>query len=323
MITKVVSKNFRGFDININLERLNLLIGPNGSGKSAISGAIILTQLGFIPGHSKANADIFNAYAPGDDINIIGTGFHLDSGESFDRMFVKTESGQVSQKFLLSLLECAKKDFDAGMAKAPKVFDLHNFKQLSDQKKLDLIFKLYPPVGDPKKIANEIGMKEKEKNKVLDGIRKHKMLIANLTESKSKMNLPPGTLASIKTQIEELESQKESAQDQLATAKSEAKVQKALEESRAKGMQQKTIEDVKSTGVVANMPKIGGVEKDGFVPDRALSDHVVKAYTDTIADSLNKIIATMEKVGCEACAAMLVCKQELKKHKKMNDEVRF
>lgn len=153
MISKIFATDFKGRSFEQPLDRLAIILGPNGSGKSARSQALQLAVMGFIPGGAKTNPEILDAFGSADRLVV---GFEA-GGYRFERGFGRSGSGTVNQGFRVNGSRASKEFFAQalGQVGAPKVIDISAFLALSDQKKLDAIFDLFPPEGDPLKVQLE------------------------------------------------------------------------------------------------------------------------------------------------------------------------
>ncbi|MBA3030996.1 MAG: AAA family ATPase [Desulfobacteraceae bacterium] len=307
-ITSIMVKNFKGATFEQPLGKLNLFIGPNGAGKSARSGAILLTRLGFVPGSSKANPEIYSAYA-GNAKDQMSVGFTAN-GLSFERIFIKKRGGAVSQKFTIGgSHNQTKEDFASYLkTKAPSIFDLENFFSLSDQKKIDLIFAMFPPSGDPVKLTNEIEDKSEEVKRKQKTSTELEGIVSRLTKSRTELKLPAGNLASVKEEISKIE-------EALANARAElTKVVKDRIESEAKlkaeAAIQPAIDSLEATRQQAESSLKAKTDRAGLIP-----------MASTAISSITRILETLKGAGCDTCAAVMTAKAEFKKHK--SQEMRF
>ena len=147
MITKVTAKGFKGCDFAQELSGRTIFFGPNGAGKSARSQALQLAVNGGIIGVGKTNDDILSAFGEGDKLVV---GVEIDGKYLFERGFVRGASGSVSQGYKAGGVKVSKDYFmkALGESGAPVVLNVADFMGLSDQKKIEALFQLYPPAGD-------------------------------------------------------------------------------------------------------------------------------------------------------------------------------
>ncbi len=115
--------------------------------------------------------------------------------------------------------------------------------QLSDQKKIDLLFNLFPPDTDMKDIESKIDKAKQTVNELQAKERTLTSVIQRLTASKTEIQLPAGSLPEIRAQIEKLTIQVKAAQDNLkhieideakaeATRKAELNKQAEIDEAK-------------------------------------------------------------------------------------------
>jgi energy-coupling factor transporter ATP-binding protein EcfA2 len=191
MITKCIGRDFKGLSFEQPLGRLNLFIGPNGSGKSARTQALILAVMGYIPGGAKKNAEILGAYGTEDTMVV---GFEADV--LFERGFVRS-GGAVSPGYQSAGGRVKEGEFQKSMALHgnPRIVDVSAFMELSDQKKIDAVFSLYPPAGDITKIQGEIDSAKEKINGLVQKAKTSEAAAARLVAAKPP--LPAGTLADV------------------------------------------------------------------------------------------------------------------------------
>jgi len=223
MYEKVTAKNFKGLDFDQSLGEKNLIIGPNGSGKSARTQALLLLRLGYVPGEKpkRKNADIMESFAvASEDAMIVGVTY---KGETYERRFFQTKSGTVTQKYRIGggSWNLSKTEFEVGISKLPIVLDLSTFTGLSDQKKIDHLFHLYPPkvgVGD---LDRKIEEKEEERKAKANELAAANRLIADLEKSIAEIELPAGSLAEVQDKIATQQKAWKYCNQQLEQAKAE------------------------------------------------------------------------------------------------------
>ena len=333
MITKVVARAFKGLTFEQKLGRFTILLGSIGSGKSARSQALTLALMGYIPGGAKQNAEILSAYGTGDTMVV---GFETDKapGVLLERGFVKSQKG-VSQGYKIGGEPAKEVAFITALAKigSPTMIDISEFMDLSDQKKIDTIFSLYPPAGDVRKIAVDIAS-AKETISVLSKKKEGSELAAKRLLS-SKPTLPPGTLAETVGEIELLEGQLKEARESLAKIKEQEATDKARldEQARAKAEADKkeadrlAAEKLKEDNerkakestvapVITPVPQSPGPVKYAYPPEK-ISGAPGVSVADVLG-SLQAVMDTLKAAGCDACAAKLVLMRELKKYKGVN-----
>jgi len=237
MITKVTGKDFKGLTFEQPLGRLNLFIGPNGSGKSARTQALILAVMGYIPGGAKKNAEILDSY--GQNMMVVGfeaseiTGGHI----LLERGFVRSGSS-VSQGYKVSGAKVKEGDFMKALALHgdPKIVDISAFMELSDQKKIDAVFSLYPPAGDVKKIQGEIDSAREKINTLMARSRTSEAAAARLVAAKPP--LPAGSLADVTGKIAETAESLRLARQDLVDAQVAEGARQAKEKAEKKAAEE-------------------------------------------------------------------------------------
>jgi hypothetical protein len=321
MITKIQAKGIKGLEIEQPLDRLNLVLGDNGTGKTARTDALTLAVLGYVPGIAKRNAEILDTYGDGKRLFV---GFTTDDKTSFTRRFARLENGSVSQDYMIDRRKATKEQYAVALAKAGiKILDLKSFLDLSDQKKIDLLCSLFPPSGDLAELEEKIQNLKDRINTQQADIRNLDATRARLASSKAEMQLPPGTLAEIAGQIAEIEGQLTGARRYLEEARiEEAKAEaeaKAKREAEAKAAAEREriraevrAEAERSAQVAASTPdELVGFQKQ-VEPAKAAPPSHVRRPLDALS-SIRLILSTMQRAGCDACAAALVGKRELRK----------
>ena len=234
MISKVEGRNFKGLTFSQPLGRLNLFVGPNGSGKSARTQALILGIMGYIPGGAKKNAEILEAYGS-DNTMVVG----FEAGALLERGFVRAESGSVAQGYKVAGAKVKETDFIKALALHgdPKIVDISAFMDLSDQKKIDAIFALYPPAGDVGKIQANIDSTKTKINELEGRARSAENAAAALLQNKPQ--LPPGTLAETTGKIEETTQALADARAKLSLAEQAESARIATEKAEKKAATEK------------------------------------------------------------------------------------
>lgn len=232
MITQVSSRGFKGLEFDQDLDRLNMLCGPNGSGKTARSMALILAVMGTVPGIAKTNPEIFSTFAPfdADKFNV-----SVKIGKRpFLRRFVKTKSGSITQDYMVDRKKAKKDDFLSGMAEAgkPSIIDLGAFLGLSNAKKIEWLFSLYPP-GEGLEDLEEKTQEAREKvNAARKTLSEKEALIRSLTESRSEIELPAGTLAEVDAELKQTRADYEKVQGEIREIENQERERAAAEKAK-------------------------------------------------------------------------------------------
>ena len=297
MISSVAAKGFKGLpDFETKLERLTLLIGPNGTGKTARSHALALAVMGYVPGMAKTNHQILAMFGNGEKVVVEVR----RDGKRLSRGWFRQPSGQVTEKFQIDLKRASKEQYAAALG-GLKMFDLGAFQKLSDQAKIDFVFNVFPPGEDFLKLDDAIELKKAERNKLQKDIETLNATCARIHQQRATIDLPSGTLAEIQAQIAEAETQLRMSRElaerhRLDLAKIEAKKE---EQTHGRAL----FEEIDKTPVVA---------PDTWRPVPEVHNAPAPAASDAAA-SIRLILETMSRTGCSTCAAVLVCRRELKK----------
>lgn len=314
MLTRILATGFKGLDFDQPLGERNLIVGPNGSGKSARSQCALLALLGHVPGVGRRNQDILEAF--GTDGKLCA-GVEV-GGKTLERRFSSNATGAVKQEYRINGRKADKDSFARALMETdPRILDLPVFLALSDQKKIDEIFKLFPPSGDVEKLETDIEDLADDINAKNRKVTEAEASISRLRRERSGLELPAGTQADIQGEIAKTEEQLSEARAGLESTKIEAAKEAAAAEATEKERvraeaEAKTMpppppaapEQHDTRGVPPSIPPYG---VQNIIPDEPL------APLHDAEDSIRAIMAAMENAGCGACAAMLVAKREIKK----------
>ena len=392
MITKVGAENFKGLTFETELERHTIFIGENGAGKSARTQALQLAINGYIPGtekNIKKNDEILTQYCTGDDMQV----WCNNNGTLFGRRFVRNNKGSVRQEYLVNGRKVKADEFMKTMGESgfPIIVDLNElFISASDSKKIDVMFRLYPPEGNLDTLDRSIDAKKAKINSLESEMVDDANVAQRLSVSRAEITLPSGTLAETKAAIEQSnkdldtaqedlkklqikEAEKAAAEAEKARAEAEARVQKQLKEQEEREARdakaelvpelevspEKFMEQLDKAPVKAAIEGGQGIEQepddipefemtitpesvgigkfppptqegaliydelsDNYVPvNKPLPGPIVympdQKELEAIAaiESLQTILETMERSGCEICSARLIVIREMKKYR--------
>lgn len=286
MITKVVGRDFKGLSFEQSLGRLNLLVGPNGSGKSARTQALILAVMGYVPGGAKKNAEILGAYGTEDTMVV---GFETDV--LFERAFVLSK-GAVSQGYKIAGGRVKEGEFYKSLALHgnPRIVDISAFMELSDQKKIDAVFSLYPPAGDVNKIQGEIdGLKEKI-NTLSAKAKTSEAAAARLVAAKPP--LPAGTLADVTGKISETETALVKARQELSDAKAAEAARLAKEQA-----EKKAAEDAEKLKAKNEKDRLAKEAKDKIIAEQKLTEGLARQAEALAPRITDEQVAASQAIG--------------------------
>jgi len=328
MISKISAKGLKGLEFEQPLLRLNLFRGPNGIGKSARTDAVLLAVLGYLPGGAKRPGDILNALGSGDKMFV---GIETDDHTHFLRRYAKDEKGTVNQSLMVNRRKASGPEYAKAMA-GVRVIDLRIFLELSDQKQIDTIFSLFPPAGDVRLIKDQIGALRAKKNGLQAKIETLDGVVARLKSGRAEIQLPAGTLSEITGKIEDTEKQLTEARQSLRNVEI-AQVRAEEQEKAEAAAILKTEQEREAQGHKYVKPKpeeipegspLEGPFKD-ITPRELIQDiaemssvgrRATARLSDECSESIQAILASMQRSGCDSCAAALVAKRELRKYQK-------
>ncbi|MEA4857767.1 AAA family ATPase [Solidesulfovibrio sp.] len=313
MIAQVTAHNFKGATFQAPLGGKVLVVGPNGAGKSSRSQALQLAVLGYVPGAGKQNAAILEAFHDGKGKDL-RAGVVLESGKKLERRFTRSErTGAVSQEMYAGGIKCSAPEFARALADVTAV-DLSVFLALSDAKKIDELFRLFPPEGNVRDIAAKIEAQAKRIVALEREERDATALVANVTAKKASIQLPAGTMADKQAEIDKAEADLKQARADLEAERIAAARIEAQAEAEARQAEQPAPAE---TAPLAH----GGAPlhcASGFAGAPLLSESAAPATSDVTA-ILERILTTMDRAGCDVCAAKMIIKQELAKARKALD----
>ncbi len=327
MITAVTAHNFKGATFTAPLGGKVLVVGPNGAGKSSRSQALQLAVLGYVPGAGKRNADILEAFRDGKGKDL-RAGVVLESGKKLERRFSRFErTGAVSQEMYAGGIKCSAPEFARALADVA-VVDLSVFLGLSDAKKIDELFRLFPPEGDVRDIAAKIEAQAKRIAALEREERDATALVANVTAKKTSIQLPAGTMADKQNEIDKAEADLRQARADLEAERIEAARIEAQTEAEARQAEQlapaETAMPVQGGAMDALGHIFGSAAQILFPSATPIMDTppcaaFASPATPDLAAILERILSTMDRAGCDVCAAKMVIKSELTKARKALD----
>lgn len=326
MLKSIGAKCLKGLEFDRDLGEKTIIMGLNGSGKTAILTAISLLSLGYQPGASKKLIDILNNITIEDKLQIYGQfeNIHLY------RRYLKTKAG-AKQDYMVNRRKAKRDDFVTALSKTPKVIDLYEFNDMSDDKKFDYLINLYGDTKELNLLYLELSELKEKRNLKTKKLTAQNATVENLVKAQADLEIPAGTLAEIRQEIEKIEAEYQLTVKNLATAKAQQELKKA-EAARAEAREAARAEKEKTK--VEPQPETNkhtvaeyattSADRDPQVNDveyvNEFGDPVNPPKTQThintaaAATSIQKILDTMAK-GCNlTCAAKIVARIELKKY---------
>jgi len=309
VIAAVTAHNFKGATFQAPLGGLTLVVGPNGAGKSARSQALQLAVLGYVPGAGKRNGDILDAFLSegGKDLR---AGIVLESGTKLERRYVRSRTGAVSMEMHAGGIKCSSDDFARALADVALV-DLSVFLGLSDARKIDELFRLFPPEGNVRDIAAKIEAQAKRGNDLERQEREAMTAVATVLSRRSNLQLPAGTMADKMAEIEQAEADLKQARADLEAERIAAAKIEAQTEAEARQVEKPAPNET-------IMPPRGDAPLHCALanPGVSLRQDPPAQATPDVAAILERIQSAMDRAGCDVCAARMVIKQELAKARK-------
>jgi len=324
LITHIKTKNFKGSSLDEDIGQKTIFLGENESGKSTRGAAIALTILGFIPFSSKPTktaSTILDDFGNGKEL----TTAVICDGVEFERRFRRSEKGTVSQLLRVDKKKYSKGDFEVELYKAgaPNIIDINDFVNSSEQKKIDTLFSLYPLSTDLKKLDSDIEKSKKNISNLEASNRTATGVIQRLNADKAEIELPAGSLAETKTEIEKLTQKVNEARENLKQAEIKDAQETAKEEQKKdsqaefnKIMADNTVSSPKDTKKAENIPVSEKSNIDNHQISQGDYDFTNQKLTSfNPAKSIQRILDALTDSGCQICAAAMVAKVELKKYK--------
>lgn len=298
MITRVFAKGFKGLEFDQPLSPYTVITGRVGSGKSARALALTLLVTGGLPGISRTNGDVFRAVCGGDELTV---GIETISGKVLERSFRRGKKGAIGGSFRVDGEGTPKHLFEVALEKEGiAVADVASFLALSDAKKIDELFRLFPPAGNVLGLNTAIS-KAKERIAQLEAeIRAKEESCKNLALGIADMKLPAGNLPEIQTEIARLEREYHEARDELVR-------EKTRQEQRAKAPAQETLLGAPKDEAPARAPLNTEQPRQAPAPVS-----LPAANNQAGISALQKVMAALEGAGCGACAARLILRRELR-----------
>jgi len=318
VISAVHAHNFKGATFTAPLGARAIVVGPNGAGKSSRSQALQLAVLGYVPGAGKRNPDIMDAFfdGKGRDMRV---GITLDGGMKLERRFTRSKSGAVSQELFVGGTKAKPADFARELA-GVGVVDLSVFLALSDQRKVDELFRLFPPDGDVKNIGEKIAAATARANEAERKEREALSVISAIQAQKARLELPAGTLADKAAEVATVEAELKQAREDLHAARIEAaRADEQAEAAKRQAAQQGSMAPTpQQAAPAAESPDAWrGQARSTIAPPPPLESYAKPAPSASdapdVAAILERILAAMARAGCEVCAARMVIKSELAK----------
>jgi chromosome segregation ATPase len=312
MVEKIYAENFKGLVFEDKIGKQTLFVGNVGSGKSSRTMALELLLTGTVhsAGLSKKPADIFHALAAADDHKItVGA---VIGGKTYERTLTMTKTGSVRQSYSINGSSAKQADFNAAIAgTGVQVADIHAFFSLSDTKKIEHLFTLYPPYIDVASLNKEINSTNDDLKEAQALAKSKRDMAAQLEKDRSEMELPGMTLAEVTAQRKQAEEELETVRTELEKARQEAyeaqqqrKAEDAAEQVKNQQSEYNWSYDCTPEDPQPQPPQ-DTVQRDG---------RAHREEADDTSSGLQKVMDVLQSQQCGAtCPAMMVCKRELRR----------
>lgn len=304
MIRRVYAQGFKGLDFDQPLAPHTVIVGRVGSGKSSRALALALAATGSLPGLARNN-DILSAIGNGDRLLV---GIEFDNGSTFEREFRrKPKNGAVTSSCRVNDEPVAKNLFELELDRMGVcIADAAAFLALSDSKKIDELFRLFPPAGDVRSLNADIAKVRAAISEIEGNIRAKEQSCKSLTETLSRMQLPPATLPEIQAEIAKAEREYQEARDEIARERARLE----LESGEAAGHMAATPPEQLPLDLMrAGDASAAEDPQDSRPTTNAEGDD---AAADRAAQALERVLSALERAGCEGCAARMVLRRELR-----------
>jgi len=320
MITEIYAQNFKGQTFKRGIDQKVILIGPNGSGKSTHTDALKLAINGYIPGRPKKIDQIFNIYNGG-SADEMAVGFVLN-GKDFMRVFIRI-GDKTTQDFYIDGHKVTSQKFISTLGENghPKIFDLSNFFNMSNNKKIDFIFELFPPAGD----LSDIDQKMLETNDEISRIRKKVEQAESTAERLEKAlqakELPNGSLEETEQEIIRTKEEISMVKKSIRQKEDEELAKKAQEFKASETPGKPVFDDIPfptappPTDRFDNVVPINKPEAKAEPQSRQVTQWPSpKATPDQKELIIQKLEQIAKDVGCVGiCTLLMVAKREIRR----------
>lgn len=316
MITRVYASGFKGLDFDQVLAPHTLLVGRVGSGKSSRPLALALLVTGGLPGTgiARTNSEIFHAVGCADTLTV---GMEIDGQTTLERTYRRKKDGSVGCDFRINGERALKNLFEVELDRQGiSIADVAGFLALSDAKKVDELFRLFPPAGDVRGLSASITSTKDRISRIESDIKAKEQSCQSLASSIAELNLPAGSLPEVQAEIAKVEREYYGARDEVTQehARIEHAAQVEAQDARKKKDNDLAavppVERALSSTAVDGAPVQGSLQTHPPQPHAAVPRLV---HDSTVSrEALERVLSALERAGCDGCAARMVIKRELK-----------
>ncbi len=299
MITRIYARGFKGLDFDQPLALRTVIMGKVGSGKSSRALALALLVTGSLPGTgiAKSNSDILNAVGNGDSLTV---GLEFDDGVTLERTYRRKKNGAVGCEYRNAGESIPKNLFEMELdRRGVSIADVAAFLALSDAKKVDELFRLFPPAGDVRGLGAAITRAKERISELESAIKGKEQSCRSLSESLASLNLPAGSLPEVQATIVQTERAYQAARDELT--------REQLKQTQARAEREKP--DTAQQSTLFSQPQ--GTSQAPAQPEQANQPAFPHGSGVAVA-ALERVLSALRRAGCESCAAQMVLRRELK-----------
>ncbi len=335
MITRIYARGFKGMDFDQSLALRTVITGRIGSGKSSRALALALLVTGSLPGTgiAKSNSDILNAVGNGDSLTV---GLEFDDGVTLERSYKRKKNGAVGCEYRNAGESVPKNLFELELdRRGVSIADVSAFLALSDAKKVDELFRLFPPAGDVRGLGTAITRAKERISELESAIKGKEQSCRSITESLASLNLPSGSLPEVQATIVQTEHAYQAARDELTRERARLEqVQVRSVSIHSRPIRRLTPQPTDRGRADCPSLQGGGMEKD-FIGSADLStalfplkgevsnhkgifdeqDNTRSTFAHgpgVAVAALERVLSALRRAGCEGCAAQMVLRRELK-----------
>lgn len=317
MIARIYAHGFKGLSFDQPLGLRTLIMGRVGSGKSSRSLALALLVTGGLPGIgiSHTNSDVFRAVGSGDTLTV---GIEIDDGKTFERTYKRKKDGSVSCDCRVDGERTSKNLFEMELDRQGiSIADVAGFLALSDAKKVDELFRLFPPDGDVRGLNVSI-LRTKERISQIEGnIKGKEQSCQSLSTSIAELNLPAGTLPEVQAEITRVEREYQEARDEMTLEKArlEREAQDAAKAAKERARASAETKPIPQTLLLAGATQQATLSTSTPLPEHSQARQAAgggQDVSDTGIHALERVLSALERAGCDGCAAKMVLKREMK-----------
>lgn len=300
MITRVYASGFKGLDFDQPLALRTLLTGRVGSGKSARALALALLVTGGLPGTgiARQNAEMFRAVGGGGDALTVG--MEAD-GRRFERIFRRKKNGAVTTDCRIDGETIPKNLFELELDReGVGIADVSGFLELSDTRKIDELFRLFPPAGDVRGLNAAVAARKARMSAMERDIRAREQSRQALSDAIADLRLPAGSLPDVQARIATVEREYQAARDELVRER--ARLEHEAERAARSG---------EAPAAEPAAPALPPPAATGHPVPSPVASRPVPDQGEGLA-ALKRVLSALNRAGCGGCAARMVLLREMK-----------